>query len=66
MVEATETEDGTDVLRIIGYRPIRNCLKFSGTGRIPLRPTMNPTNSISDCAKEHFFSFTKSWCYRSR
>ena len=28
MVEATETEEGTDVLRILGYRPIRNCLKL--------------------------------------
>ena len=30
MVEATETEEGTDVLRILGYRPIRNCLTFFG------------------------------------
>ena len=30
MVEATETEEGTDVLRIPGYRPIRNCLKLFG------------------------------------
>ena len=30
MVEATETEEGRDLLRILGYRPIRNCLKFFG------------------------------------
>ena len=30
MVEATETEEGTDVLRILGYRPIRNCLELFG------------------------------------
>ena len=28
MVEATETEEGTDVLRILRYRPIRNSLWF--------------------------------------
>ena len=30
LVEATETEEGRDVLRILGYRLIRNCLKFFG------------------------------------
>ena len=30
MVETTETEEGGYVLRILGYRPIRNCLTFFG------------------------------------
>ena len=30
VIEATETEEGADVLRIFGYRPVRNSLKFFG------------------------------------
>ena len=30
VIEATETEEGAYVLRIFGYRPVRNSLKFFG------------------------------------
>ena len=30
VIKATETEEGAYVLRIFGYRPVRNSLKFFG------------------------------------
>ena len=60
VIEATNTEERANVLRILCTGQSDMVCSFSGTGRIHLRPTMKPTTSISYLAKEHFLSVTKS------